>query len=129
MNVGLSLAAEAGPTGESVLELPLVREPALHSELQLDTLPGTHISVPLPDRSPQVVPPPPPVVDVEGQDGGVLGEDPGLPDLGVVLSEDQRDGDGQPQHGDQQPDQGGQGRLLQEEMGLVKDLKVSSEIL
>ena len=123
MNVGLSLAAEAGPAGESVLELPLVCDLVLHSELQLDTLPPTHISVPLPDSSPQVVPPPPPVVDVEGQDCGVLGEDPGLPDLGVVLGDDQRDGDGQPQHRHHQPDQGGQGRLLQEEMGLVNDMK------
>ena len=69
--------------------------------------------VPLSDSSPQACPSLPPHVDVEGQHESVLREDPGLPDLVVVLGDDEGDGDSHTHQGDQQPDERSEGRLLQ----------------
>ena len=49
-----------------------------------------------------------PVVDVEGENSGVLREGPGHPDVAVILRHDQRDRHGQTNQRHQQPQQRGQ---------------------
>ena len=44
VNVGLSLAAKAGPTGQSLLELPLVGDQLLYSNIHPHTLGSPDIS-------------------------------------------------------------------------------------
>ena len=60
--------------------------------------------IPVSESCSQLTLPPPPVVKVEGENGGVLGQGPGQPDVAVVLRHNQGDGHGQTYEGQQQPD-------------------------
>ena len=71
-------------------------------------LPQVCLPVPVSESFSQLSLPLAPVVDVEGENSGVLREGPGHPDVAVILRHDQRNRHGQTNQRHQQPEQRGQ---------------------